>query len=112
MRAMIVAALLVAGAAAARAQTPTPEASLAQELTNCAGAVASAGGFDVVHFTTAEGEWGAALEAILARLAREPGVEGMTGRYAASAARAHWDDQAEQQRHQEAARCQARFAGA
>ena len=94
------------------ASAQTPEASQAQDLSNCAGAVASAGGFDVVHFAGADGDNGQALEAILARLSREPGLEGVTGRYAASAAKAHWDEQAAAERDQEAARCRTRYAGA
>lgn len=95
---------------AAQAQTPSPDASQAQELSNCAGAVAATGGFDVLTFPAdARGEWVVTMTAIMARLNVEPGVEGMTGRYAASAARAHWAEQPASAREAQAAECRSRF---
>jgi len=104
-------ALLTTGQAAF-AQTPGPDASQAQDLANCAGAVAAVGGFDTLNFPRdAQGEWVLTMTAILARLNVEPGVEGMTGRYAASAARAHWAEQPAGAREAQAVQCRSRFGG-
>ena len=46
----------------------------------------------------ASGAWTPVLGVILTRLNREPGVEGMTGRYAASAARSFWAKQTPSER--------------
>ncbi len=100
-------ALALAGAAAAQ---PSPEASQAQDLSNCAGAVAAIGNLDVVTYRDGQGgTWGEVLGRILARLNVEPGVEGMTGRYAASAARSYWNEQPRANQQAEAERCRARF---
>jgi len=88
-----------------------PNASLAQDLSNCAGAVAAAGNLDVLsHPQGASGAWSAALTRILALLNAEPGVEGMTGRYAASAARDFWAEQPRAEREAAAIACRDRFA--
>lgn len=90
-----------------------PNASLAQDLTNCAGAVAAARNMDILTFPDgASGEWAEVLERILYRLNREPGVEGMTGRYAASAARDFWREQPRAEREAAAAACRDRFGRA
>ena len=63
-------------------------ASFAQDLTNCAGAVAAHAGIDVLAYPRgASGEWADVLGGIIEAMNREEGVQGMTGRYAASAAR-------------------------
>ncbi|MBN8605907.1 MAG: hypothetical protein J0L81_03240 [Caulobacterales bacterium] len=92
----------------ARAQ----EGSLAQDLTNCAGAVAAHAGFDVLTFPRdASGEWTPVLQRIMDAMNTEPGVEGMTGRYASSAAREFWNEQPRDAREQAAAACRTRFGG-
>lgn len=101
----IAAALL---ASPARAQSP--DASQAQDLTNCAGAVAAFGGYDVLTFAGNENnEWGAVLTRIMAAMNREPGVEGMTGRYAASAARGFWAERPRAEQEAQAQSCRERF---
>lgn len=107
-RALIVAAALgFAGAAEAQ---QSPDASQAQDLSNCAGAVAAYGGFDVVSYPAgATGEWGRFLGVLIERMRTEPGIEGMTGRYAASAARSHWREQPRAAQEAEANACRARF---
>ena len=88
-----------------------PNASLAQDLSSCAGAVAAFGDLDVIAYPSgASGEWADVLGRILARLNVEPGVEGMTGRYAASAARAFWREQSRSRQQAAASRCRERFA--
>lgn len=92
---------LVCAASPALAQTQSPDASKAQDLSLCAGAVAAEGGLDIVNYPRgASGEWAETLGRILEQLNREEGVEGMTGRYAASAAKDYW---AEQSAHARAA---------
>jgi hypothetical protein len=87
-RAALFALLTVAAQAS---PSSAQSASQAQELANCAGAVAALADFDVVTFPAgAHGEWAPVLTSILDRLSREPGMEGLTGRYAASAARTYW----------------------
>jgi hypothetical protein len=106
--AMLVPAALLS--APARAQSP--EASMAQELSSCAGAVAAFAELDVLAFPDgATGDWAPVLGAILEALNREPGVEGMTGRYAASAARSYWAEQPRAELQAEASQCRARFGG-
>lgn len=104
-------ALILAGAlAAAPAHAQAPEASLAQDLSNCAGAVAAFANFDVMAYPRgASGVWSIVLGEILGRLNQEPGVEGMTGRTAASAARAYWAERPRAEQEQAATRCRARF---
>jgi hypothetical protein len=105
--AAIAAIALLASPAAAQ----SPDASQAQDLSNCAGAVAAVGNLDVVGYPTgASGEWSDVLGAILERLNREEGVEGMTGRYAASAAKDFWREQSASEREAAANECRARFA--
>ncbi|MCX7359635.1 MAG: hypothetical protein NT015_16035 [Alphaproteobacteria bacterium] len=103
-------ATLAAGAlisAPAQAQN----ASQAQDLSNCAGAVAAVGNLDVLTFPRgATGEWSLVLGRILEALNVEEGVEGMTGRYAASAAKGFWLEQPAADRTAAANQCRARFA--
>ena len=104
----IVAAL---GAAALGTPAQAQNASMAQDLSNCAGAVAAAGNLDVFTYPRgASGEWAGALGRILDALNREEGVEGMTGRYAASAAKGFWAEQPAAERTAAANACRARFA--
>lgn len=105
--AIIAALAAVALSAPAHAQN----ASQAQELSNCAGAVAAAGNLDVLTYPRgAAGEWSLVLGRILDALNREEGVEGMTGRYAASAAKGFWLEQPVAERTAAANACRARFA--
>jgi hypothetical protein len=109
-RKLVFASLLMAAAVAAPARGQSPEASLAQDLTNCAGAVAAFANLDVLAYPRgASGEWAGVLGAILDALNREEGVEGMTGRYAASAARSHWAEQPRAEQEAAAVECRARF---
>jgi hypothetical protein len=106
LAAMLAGALL---ASPAHAQQ-SPEASLAQDLSICAGAVAASGNLDVVNYPRgASGEWAPLLGNILDALNREEGVEGMTGRYAASAAKDFWREQPASEREPAANECRARF---
>ena len=92
--------------APARAQN----ASQAQDLSNCAGAVAAVGNLDVLRFPNgSSGEWAPLLGRILEALNREEGVEGMTGRYAASAAKGFWQEQPAAERTAAANACRTRF---
>jgi hypothetical protein len=92
------------------AQAQSPEASLAQDLSNCAGAVAAHANLDVfADPRSASGEWGPVLRVILDALNREEGVEGMTGRYAASAAKGFWVEQSAAERAEAAGECRAHF---
>ena len=98
-------------ATSAFAQEQDPSASQAQDLTNCAGAVAAYGNLDVLAYPRgASGEWAVVLGSILTRLNREPGVEGMTGRYAASAARSYWSEQPRAAQQTAATQCRSRYA--
>jgi len=90
----------------------SPDASQAQDLSLCAGAVAAVGTLDVVNYPRgASGEWSALLGRILDQLNREEGVEGMTGRYAASAAKDYWSEQPAAERQAAAQACRERYAG-
>jgi hypothetical protein len=103
--------VLFAAAAMAPARAQSPEASLAQDVSNCAGAVAAHADLDVLAFPRgASGEWAPVLRAILDAMNREEGVEGMTGRYAASAAKGYWADRPVAEREAAANECRARFA--
>jgi hypothetical protein len=84
-----------------------------QDLAECAGIVAAQGGLNpVTHpHSGAEGEWPALLSAILVRLHVEPGLQGMSGRYAASAARTFWAARPRAARQVAADRCHDRFGG-
>lgn len=103
----IVAAL---GAAALGTPAQAQNASMAQDLSNCAGAVAAVGNLDVLTYPRgASGEWAPLLGRILDALNREEGVEGMTGRYAASAAKGFWQEQPAAERTAAANQCRTRF---
>lgn len=83
---------------------------LAQDLSSCAGAVAAVGQLNVLTYPDgASGEWAPVLGRILRQLNTEPGLEGMTGRYAASAARAYWAEQPRAARERAANACRDRF---
>jgi hypothetical protein len=92
------------------AAAQSPEASQAQDLSYCAGAVAAVGDLDVVAYPRgASGAWADLLGRILERLNREEGVEGMTGRYAASAAKDYWREQPAAEREAAANACRTRY---
>lgn len=94
----------------ASAQTPSPEASQIQDLTYCAGAIAALHGLNLLQpQNNPPGEWSTVLGAVLARLNREPGVEGMTGRIAADDARLYWREQSRARQERQATACRARF---
>ncbi|MBC7769880.1 MAG: hypothetical protein H7124_13945 [Phycisphaerales bacterium] len=102
--ALVAAALLTAPA---QAQTQAPSISV---LTSCAGAVAAHANIDVLtHPRGASGDWANVLGRILARMNTMEGIEGMTGRYAASAARSHWAEQPAAEREAAATQCRQRF---
>ena len=102
----------LAAAAISSAPAQAQNASDAQELSLCAGAVAAVGNLDVLAYPRgASGEWSNVLGLILDRLNHEEGVEGMTGRYAASAAKGYWLDQPSAERTSAANECRARFGG-
>ncbi len=102
--AFVAAALTIAPAQA-------QSASAAQDLSYCAGAVAAHANLDVLTYPRgASGEWSLVLGRILEALNHEAGVEGMTGRYAASAAKGYWEEQPATQRIAAANECRARFA--
>lgn len=106
------AALLGALVFASPVNAQDSAASLAQDLTNCAGAIAAHAGIDVVAYPRgASGEWADVLGGIIDAMNREEGVQGMTGRYAASAARAYWNEQPRDAREAAANECRARFGG-
>jgi uncharacterized protein YbjT (DUF2867 family) len=104
---------IIAAFAAAALSTPAhaQNASQAQELSLCAGAVAAVGNLEVLTYPRgATGEWSLVLGRILEALNVEEGVEGMTGRYAASAAKGYWLEQPAAERTAAANECRARFA--
>jgi hypothetical protein len=112
-RRVLAAAFLASALLATPAVAQDLSASLAQDLSSCAGAVAAVGNLDVLtHPQAASGDWSDVLTRILARLNTEPGVEGMTGRYAASAARSFWSERPRAEREAAANRCRDRFGGA
>jgi len=89
----------------------SPEASQGQDLSYCAGAVAAHAGLNPLTYPTgASGEWAPVLGAILERLNTVDGLEGMTGRYAASAAREFWSERPRMERERMAVSCRDRFA--
>lgn len=109
---LAVAALACALLAAPAGAQQSPDASQAQDLSLCAGAVAAVGNIDILSYPRgASGEWGPVLGRILERLNREEGVEGMTGRYAANAAKEYWGDQSSSERQAAATACRERYAG-
>ena len=98
------------GVVALSAPAQAQNASMAQDLSNCAGAVAPVGNLDVLTYPRgASGEWAPLLGRILDALNREEGVEGMTGRYAASAAKGFWQEQPAAERTAAANQCRTRF---
>lgn len=103
------AAVLVAAALSAtpvRAQ----EGPSISTLVNCAGAIAAHARLDVLTYPRgASGEWADVLGRVLARLNTMEGVEGMTGRDAANAARLHWAEQPRAAREAAANECRTRF---
>jgi hypothetical protein len=106
----VVAAALGLAFLAMPADAQSPEASQAQDLSNCAGAVAALANLDVMsRQRSGGGAWAIVLDEILAALNREPGVEGMTGRYAASAARAYWAERPRAEQEEAATRCRTRY---
>lgn len=106
----VAAFVLAAALVAAPARAQSPEASQAQDLSNCAGAVAAFANFDIMSYPQgASGEWSLTLAEILSHLNREPGVEGMTGRTAASAARSYWAERPRAEQEEAARLCRARF---
>lgn len=119
MRKMIAASLCLAALAfplSAQAQRNNPAYDDITEqgaaLADCAGAVAAQGGLNpLTHPEGASGDWAPALTSILTRLHVEPGLQGMTGRYAASAARAYWAGRPRAARTAAATRCRDRFGG-
>jgi len=112
-RLVFAAAFLTSALTTAPASAQDPSASLAQDLSSCAGAVAAVGDLNVVtHPQNASGEWAGVLTRILQRLSTEPGVEGMTGRYAASAAKDFWRERPRAEREAAANACRDRFGGA
>lgn len=82
-------------------------------LADCAGAVAAQGGLNPLEhpLSGSDGEWGVLLSGVLTRLHVEPGLQGMTGRYAASAARAYWAGRPRAARAAAAQRCRGHFGG-
>ncbi len=107
------AALLVAAAIVATpAQAQSDEGPSISAVTMCAGAIAAHANLNVLtHPRGASGEWSDVLGRILAQLNTMEGVEGMTGRYAASAARSHWAEQPAADRRAAATQCRERFGG-
>lgn len=103
-----IAAALAVGALSTPAHAQN--ASMAQDLSVCAGAVAAVGNLDVLTYPQgASGEWAPLLGRILEALNREEGVEGMTGRYAASAAKGFWLEQSARERTAAANECRTRY---
>jgi len=110
LRTLTLAALLASALTAAPAHAQSPEASLAQDLSNCAGSISAHAGLDVLTYPRgASGAWAPVLGAILDAMNREEGVEGMTGRYAASAAAEYWREQSASAREAAANECRVRF---
>jgi hypothetical protein len=109
-RKLALAAVLGALVFASPVKAQNSSASLAQDLTNCAGAVAAHAGIDVIAYPRgASGEWADVLGGVIEAMNREEGVQGMTGRYAASAARAYWAEQPRDAREAAANECRVRF---
>ncbi len=109
---------IFAALAAAALITPAhaQNASQAQELSNCAGAVSAFSGIRVETVypsgrpQAVEYGWPAILSAISHRLSREPGVEGATGLVAAQAARSYWVTQPRTEQGRVAEECRAQFS--
>jgi len=110
LRRVLAAAVVSSALIAAPAAAQDRSASQAQDLSYCAGAVAAVGNLDILsHPQGASGEWAPVLTRILQRLNTEPGVEGMTGRYAANAAKDFWREQPRAEREAAANTCRDRF---
>lgn len=106
------AAASCAAAMTASAQAQSADDSQIQDLTWCAGAVAAYANLAVVDYPQgARGPWAELLGRILDRLWVEPGVEGMSGRYAASAARSDWLERPRAEQEAAANQCRERFGG-
>lgn len=109
---LAIAALACALVVSPAAAQQSPEASQAQDLSLCAGAVAAIGNLDVINYPRgANGEWAALLGRVLEQLNREEGLEGVTGRYAADAAKGYWRGQPASERQAAANACRERYAG-
>jgi hypothetical protein len=103
---LLIAAAMVLGSGPLPVAAQIPGDGIAQPLTSCAGAIAAHADIDVVGFPAgAEGEWAPVLGAILEQLNRVDGLEGVTGRYAASAARSFWLERPRAERERAAAQC-------
>lgn len=82
----------------------------AQRLASCAGAVAAYSGFNVLEYPVgAEGDFAPLLGVILEQLNRERGLEGMTGRDAANAARSYWAGRSRASQEARINDCRTRF---
>lgn len=104
---LVAATLFISPASAQSDEGPSISA-----VTMCAGAIAAHANLNVLtHPRGASGEWSDVLGRILAQLNTMEGVEGMTGRYAASAARSHWAEQSAADRRAAAQQCRERFGG-
>lgn len=111
----LAASLAVAAAAAPGAATAQDEgfSERAQRLASCAGAVAAYSGLDVLGYPNgAVGELAPLLGSILEQLNRERGLEGMTGRDAANAARSYWAGRPRGVQEARINDCRTRFGGA
>lgn len=103
--AAFLAAALIAVPAQAQSEGPSISA-----LTNCAGAIAAHANLDVLTYPQgASGAWANVLGRILTHMNTMEGIEGMTGRYAASAARSYWLEQGASERETAANQCRTRF---
>ncbi len=107
------AAVLVAAAlVVSPAQAQSDEGPSISAVTMCAGAIAAHANLNVLTYPRgASGEWADVLGRLLSQLNTMEGVEGMTGRYAASAARSHWAEQSAADRRAAAQQCRERFGG-
>lgn len=107
---LALAAALAPGAAAAQEEGFSERAD---RLASCAGAVAAYGGYNVLEYPTgAVGDLAPLLGAILEQLNGERGLEGMTGRDAANAARSYWAGRPRAAQEARIVDCRTRFGGA
>jgi hypothetical protein len=108
----IVLAALLAASVALPAGAQSPEASDAQDLSYCAGAVASAGRLNILTYPQgASGEWAPVLGRILEQLNTQEWLEGYTGRVAADEAKRFWNEQPLAERDAAANSCRESFGG-
>jgi hypothetical protein len=106
LSALVVAATLLSAPATAQ----SPDASEAQDLSYCAGAVASAGRLNILTYPQgASGEWAPVLGRILEQLNTQEWLEGYTGRVAADEAKRFWNEQPRAERDAVAQRCRESF---